>query len=327
MMQVSEGNASLKFFFELLHDGNLGVNIFFILSGFLITQLLLFEEAGLGTINIRNFYWRRVFRILPAYYFFLLVLCLMQVTGKIEISSSSWLTAITFTKYLNWNQDWITSHAWSLSIEEFFYLFWPLVFRFRMQTRIRVALLFIMISPVSKLIFLFTHWEFLKEIPLFDRMDAIAVGCFFALQREACKALLKPLAHRAIGVCFIFFIGCRYLPWLLAGLESKALNQVIHVFYGSLMNLIIAFVLLASTQLKEGIGYSLLNLGPLQFLGKISYSLYLWQQFFLYYGNFGFNSFPLNLIYLFLTALFSWYVIEKPFLAWREQIDFKRKVE
>lgn len=326
MMQVSEVSSVLRFFFELLHDGNLGVNIFFILSGFLITQLLLFEEDRLGSINIRNFYWRRAFRILPAYYFFLLVLFLMQMMGKIEISNSSWLTAFTFTKYLNWSQDWFTSHAWSLSLEEFFYLFWPLVFRFRMKIRSRIAVLFIFISPLSKFIFLFTHWSFLTEVPLFNRMDAIAVGCFFALQRNVFEVFLRALSPWSIALCFAFFIGCRALPWLLASLGWEALHQVLHVFYGSLMNIIMAFALLASTQLKDGIGYRFLNVGPLPLLGKISYSLYLWQQFYLYNSSFAFNAFPMNLLYLLLTAIFSWYAIEKPFLAWRERIDFRRSV-
>jgi len=104
------------------------------------------------------------------------------------------------------------------------------------------------------------------------------------------------------------------------------LHQVLHVFYGSLMNIIMAFALLASTQLKDGIGYRFLNVGPLPLLGKISYSLYLWQQFYLYNSSFAFNAFPMNLLYLLLTAIFSWYAIEKPFLAWRERIDFRRSV-
>lgn len=325
-MQVSGESTALKFFFELLHDGNLGVNVFFVLSGFLITRLLLFEEEYAGAISIRSFYWRRIFRILPAYYFFLLFLLVMQLLDKIQISDSSWLTAITFTKYLNWSQDWFTSHVWSLSIEEFFYLFWPLVFRFSKLVRSRVALLFILISPLSKLIFLFTHWTFLTDVPLFNRMDAIAVGCFFALHRKWFEVFLKALSPRAFGICLFVFLGCRTLPWILGNFHREALNQLLHIFYGSAINMMIALVLMASTQLKQGIVHSLLNAGPLPFLGRISYSLYLWQQFYLYNGSLRVNSFPLNLIYLFLTALFSWYVIERPFLDWRQRIDSQKKV-
>ncbi len=86
---------------NILTDGALGVNIFFVISGFLITSLMLIEEANTETVSLKNFYIRRTLRIFPAYYFLILVYFLLQLGGIISISNASWLTAITYTKYFN----------------------------------------------------------------------------------------------------------------------------------------------------------------------------------------------------------------------------------
>ncbi|RZK28413.1 MAG: acyltransferase, partial [Hymenobacter sp.] len=113
---------------DFVRDGKLGVSLFFLLSGFLITRRLLAEERERSSINLRNFYRRRLLRIVPACYFLLLVYYLAQRLGYLEIGAGSWATALTFTKYFNWHEDWYTAHLWSLSIEEQFYLAWPLLF-------------------------------------------------------------------------------------------------------------------------------------------------------------------------------------------------------
>src|SRR6476659_7374830 len=82
--------------------GHLGVNVFFVISGFLITSLLLREEEVAGNISLKNFYARRTIRIFPAYYFVLIVYGVLQLLHIISISKTSWITAITYTKYFNW---------------------------------------------------------------------------------------------------------------------------------------------------------------------------------------------------------------------------------
>ena len=119
-------NTFIRPLTNFLQDGNFGVNVFFVISGFLITTLLTNEENKNNKISLKNFYVRRVLRIFPAYYFLLLVYFVLQLLNYIQIDPAAWLTAITYTKYFNWSLDWYTAHAWSLSIEEHFYLFWPL---------------------------------------------------------------------------------------------------------------------------------------------------------------------------------------------------------
>src|SRR5580692_6717505 len=94
-------------------SGRFGVNVFFVISGFLITYLLMKEEDKTGTVSLKDFYIRRVLRIFPAYYFLLLVYFILQELGYIHISHEAWLTALTYTKYLNYLHEYYTSHAWS----------------------------------------------------------------------------------------------------------------------------------------------------------------------------------------------------------------------
>jgi peptidoglycan/LPS O-acetylase OafA/YrhL len=116
--------------------GPFGVRIFFAISGFLITSLLLYEKNKRGEISLSAFYKRRALRILPVYYFYILtVLVLDRFVGPTSIAPSSFFGAATFTTRLwgDWrhndfpSSDWPLFHTWSLSVEEQFYLLWPIV--------------------------------------------------------------------------------------------------------------------------------------------------------------------------------------------------------
>src|SRR5579871_4579551 len=104
-----------------LFDGGLGVNVFFVISGFLITSLLLAEERVTGTISIKNFYIRRIFRIFPAYYFLLLAYAYLAWLGYLNIRPVFWIMLLTYTRYIRILGEIYTAHAWSLSVEENFY--------------------------------------------------------------------------------------------------------------------------------------------------------------------------------------------------------------
>ena len=107
---------------------NLGVRCFFVLSGFLITTLLLEEFRENGRVSLRNFYARRTLRIFPAFYFFLFVVFVLMKRGWVApIGASSWIHAATYTMdYLGFHdRAWDLGHLWSLAVEEQFYLIWP----------------------------------------------------------------------------------------------------------------------------------------------------------------------------------------------------------
>ncbi|EPB6566142.1 acyltransferase family protein, partial [Pseudomonas aeruginosa] len=107
-----------------------GVNIFFVLSGFLITYLLIKEKEATGKIDIISFIKRRALRIFPLYYLAIFFLMYMNYTGRANIPNCSFVYALTYT--INFYPKECAysamSHFWSLSVEEHFYLFWPIIF-------------------------------------------------------------------------------------------------------------------------------------------------------------------------------------------------------
>jgi len=306
-------------------NGRFGVNIFFVISGFIITTLLLREEKRFGKISIKHFYIRRTLRIFPAYYFLLFFYLILQLAGYISISGSAWATALTYTKYLNYKEEYYTSHAWSLAIEENFYLLWPLIFTLGDKIRKRLAAFFILLPPFIRLYSHYHPFPWLSEQSIFIRIDAIAIGCFVALFNneivEKIKQNWNTLFLCSLGILFL-------LPWL-AALVSYTPLELIFIFFGVLTgiiaNIIITAIMLYSVYGPKGRWYKLLNSKIFNYIGILSYSLYLWQQFFISKTAWWITRFPQNLCFIFSAALISHYLIEKPFLKLKSKISTKRK--
>ncbi len=168
---------------SFLRDGQLGVNIFFVISGFLITSRLLQEEKNYGSISLKNFFIRRVLRIFPAYYFLLLIYLVIQFLGYISISEESWFYSATQTKYFNCGQDWYTAHFWSLSVEAHFYIFWPFIFLAGDKIRKFATISLILIVPLIRLYIYFTPVEWIGEFSIFTRIYAVSMGCIFSISK------------------------------------------------------------------------------------------------------------------------------------------------
>src|SRR5471030_1739244 len=103
---VAHPNRVLDFLAHAFGDGELGVSVFFVISGFLITTLLIKEQERIGQIHLGNFYMRRVFRILPAFYFYLFTIAVISYLGWIRVPRSAFIAAATFTwnyHFGNWN--------------------------------------------------------------------------------------------------------------------------------------------------------------------------------------------------------------------------------
>ena len=120
----------------LIGNSTFGVMLFFVLSGYLITGLLLSEQKKWGSISLPAFYMRRSLRIVPAFVTFLIVIAALMHQGAIHISVNRFLSAATYL--LNYSglwlpripdeETWFLGHLWTLAIEEQFYLIWPLAF-------------------------------------------------------------------------------------------------------------------------------------------------------------------------------------------------------
>jgi peptidoglycan/LPS O-acetylase OafA/YrhL len=322
----STGN--LRFPFDIPFDGDFGVNVFFVISGFLITTLLMEEEKKYGAISLKNFYIRRVFRIFPAYYLLLLVYFVLQLFSVLHFSTQSWLSSLFYYKYVNHNEDVETAHLWSLSIEEQFYLVWPFVFLFFKKAKAYFAFVIILLVFSCRTIayYKFSNASMLSDwLFIFQRADALMIGCLFALYREKLTTLLDkcmkwyflPLLLLLIYLnSWSFHLWIKYhRPHLGFLIVPIGLTTPI----GTITNLLIAVALLFSIRYKNR-WFAFLNLPFMNFIGKLSYSLYLWQQLFLMSNKLGIlNKFPFNIIGCFGAALLSYYWVERPFFRLREK--------
>jgi peptidoglycan/LPS O-acetylase OafA/YrhL len=296
-----------------IFNGRFGVNVFFVISGFLISSLLLDEERKLGSISVRDFYIRRVLRIFPAYFFLLGVYYILQRTGYIAVPKGAWITALTYTKYFNYHADFYTSHAWSLSIEEHFYLLWPLFFLLGNETRKNAAFFLVLAVPVMRCYIFNFPVSWIDEQSLFIRIDSIAMGCLFALYKDNILARLSKHWNRYFygSLCLLFLV-----PWIERAVEGSYAELVFVAFgvlTGTIANVLIAIILAYSVYGPRGLWYKALNSWILNYIGVLSYSLYLWQQLFVAKNGWWVTHFPQNIGCIFLAAIFSHYLIERPF--------------
>ena len=304
--------------------GPLGVRVFFVISGFLITTLLLNEERVRRSISLASFYKRRALRILPAYYFYILALMgigLFLPFLKVPLSSS--LSAATFTTCLwgYWDAgkmgtSWLLSHSWSLSVEEQFYILWPAALLFFRSTswRMGFAICVMILVPVFRAAFVHYNWGLDKALVthlFLTQADPVMWGCLLSLVFEKKKSLaerifrFRPFFFRIAVLAPI--VGCSFFrPGFFIVLSPTVESCVCAYLIGSLV------------LIREGLAYRLLNLSALRWIGGLSYSLYVWQQLFLVPRNafvgLWFQRFPQNIIGVALLGLGSWSLIEKPFL-------------
>lgn len=169
---------------------HLGVLVFFIISGFLITSLMMRERETTGTISLKRFYLRRVLRIFPAFYAFILVLAIAVWLGAAHLTGRDFAFALTYTVNYVPSPPWRTGHLWSLSIEEQFYLLWPLtLLMLRERRALILAIAAIFAGPLVRVAI--REWIFhvdphslggmTKSFPAM--FDYLAVGCALALLR------------------------------------------------------------------------------------------------------------------------------------------------
>jgi peptidoglycan/LPS O-acetylase OafA/YrhL len=309
-----------RFSVEQIFSGSLGVLIFFVLSGFLITYLLAKEEAASGRICLRSFYLRRAIRILPVFFVFLLAMGIIDATTALSVPKCNYLTAITMTKNMGC-ANWIDGHLWSLSVEEQFYLLWPVVFLFgRGKWRAGFALLMIVSAPLFRIWFYLLQYD-MRQFATPSNMDSLMIGSvagyFVAVSPAAALRLvaIAPSFLRCVAVITLF--GTNVLQ--THGMFGRAL-----VPFGVTIQSVCAVYLMASYALNpRGLGYAILNWRPIAYLGVLSYSIYIWQQpFFSQPVDLGWTSpgilaFPFNIFGAISVAMLSFHAIEKPLLKLR----------
>ena len=312
-----------------IDPGDFGVSVFFIISGFLITTLLL-KELDSSRIRLWDFYLRRFFRIFPPYYVYLACIALLSFWHVARFSLGTWLSAVTYSSnYYPYklshpeSSGWLLGHTWSLSLEEQFYCFWPACLSLLKQARSLVlGIALLVLAPLARVATLHffpgTHFDDQIYRMFHTRIDTIMAGCVLAL--ASAQPTLRARLDRATSwrwsapAAFIMLI-CN----LIAGVHSDTYRLS---FGLSVECLFLAFLIYCCTR-NVSRGFDRIINGPaLRHLGVISYSLYLWQQ--LYTGPV--NPFGRHraiipiLVASFISAEISYHLVEKTSHVWRDKM-------
>jgi peptidoglycan/LPS O-acetylase OafA/YrhL len=299
---------------------NLGVRVFFVISGFLITGILMKESGRPGGISLRRFYLRRTMRIFPAYYVFVATLVVLTALGAFAVTSNDLVHALTYTTNYDPGRTKQVGHLWSLAVEEQFYLLWPLtIIALGLRRAWAAALVVVIAAPLLRALeyhFFTPEWQELVNNTFETTADAIAMGCLLALT-------LDRFVRRR------WFLRILDAPWVIALLLVVALilgkwgvsNLLLSV---SLLNVAVALAIAYCVLRPASLAGRFLNLRPLVFIGVLSYSIYLWQQLFLNRESQSLiATFPVNLVLVAMCALGSYYLVERPFLRWRPRVELR----
>ena len=314
---------------RMFSGGFIGVDLFFVISGFLITWLALGEFNNSGRINVRHFYMRRALRLVPALLFFLLVNIAVAVYSDqlAQIMPSVWATLFY---YLNWKVYFTLEvapgfgHLWSLSVEEQYYMLWPLCLLLLLRSRRAVPLL--VLAALAVLLHRNLVWhEDGNWLPLYlrtdMRLDTLLLGalCAFFWQSEYLARLFN--GRLAGSVLFIAFLAMTLL------LDSRHASY--YTWGASLVALLgCGFIFNCSAGAGNTRG-GIFNKAWIEYLGRRSYGLYLWHfPVFLWCGKLqpGLPTWLVITIAVgvtFLLTEFSWRVIERPFNRMRHHFSYQ----
>ena len=299
--------------------GALGVDIFFGISGFLICSRLLDEQRESGRIRLGRFYTRRAFRILPPYLTYLAVLAVLAATGLVAIGPKAWLSCLLFFRnYLPGPQgagDY-TGHFWSLSVEEHFYLLWPGLLLLCGIPRARRLVVCLAAGIAAwRLVEFRQAWlaRCLPGVGFFPRtdirLDGLLWGCWAALLLQApgwrarLERWLSPWAWLLLLGAFAACVHCQpplAMMWQAVLIPLLLLGTVLH---------------------PGAPAGRLLETAALRWVGRLSYSLYLWNSLFfagmdkprpLPLGPL--QELPWSILPVFACAALSYYLVERPMI-------------
>tara|TARA_R110002012_G_scaffold99980_2_gene238444 strand:+ start:130975 stop:132081 length:1107 start_codon:yes stop_codon:yes gene_type:complete len=331
---------SLKNFFEegpfIFHLGEIAVTFFFVLSGFLITYLILEEENKTGRLNVRKFYLRRLLRIWPVYYLMLFIgFFVFPYSWDFfnfwpqEISDNNFSSAFLYYLFFLPNVSTVSNpvgfQSWSIGVEEQFYLFWPVIFYFILSKRYRFVILIIiyLALPIIKISPKFLDYEFLSTLKNFfvrARFENMALGGLAALLfYKNWVANKKKLMAFGIVILIFFLIFEIELP----------LNLETIIYPLLFVNLILFTIINSSSK-------GFLEAKPFKYLGKISYGLYMYHLIPIYilinffypdgrlFSNVFINQVLFHLSVLALTIMvssLSYHFMEKPLLKYKNKFN------
>lgn len=319
---------------KIISLGTIGVTIFFVLSGFLITRILLNNKETIENrwIIIKNFIIRRTLRIFPIYYILIITLYFFASETGTTLKQN-FIYYLTYTSnvsmYLRQSWDGMLSHVWSLAVEEQFYLIWPWLLVFVNKKRILgVIISFIVIGILSfyliPLLFSLKKFYILLSITCFDALGIGGLLAYIAVYKDIYNKTLRNTLRLLciLGLIMIFLFVYFKIPHLSFRLLATFVGVYILYF--------------AVYEKPTFIHRYLFENRFLIFIGKISYGMYLyhmvlqwiWVKFIVH--NIHINHIPYQIYSFFIIKFIilislswaSWKLIEEPILGLKKHFEY-----
>jgi peptidoglycan/LPS O-acetylase OafA/YrhL len=302
------GSSNFPKFYFLGGLAAVGLIVFFVLSGFLITTVLMREQDRTGTISLKNFYIRRFLRIFPVAYLYIAVIALLSFLGVIGLRPHDLAFAVSYLMDFHHDRAWYLGHLWYLTVEEQFYLIWPVatvILGFRKSFFAALACLaFIPVSAIS-IARLFPE---LPGLGVPAGAASILTGCVLALRFDWLRGK-EVFASKLFSVALVGAVAIRLYTWNI----GRPLPG-----FGYLLNILIALSVFRCVAVPHDFVGRILNSRVLMFVGGLSYSVYIWQQLLLPPTPPG-SSFPRNIFAAVAIALASFYLVERPCLKLKKR--------
>lgn len=308
----------LGYSYSRFFNGPLGVNIFFVLSGFLITTLCIKEINHTKTLSLKSFYYRRFLRIFPVAYFYITIILILNLLLMLGIAwyqfVGAYLYIINFSYFRSHQFAPYFGHYWSLSIEEQFYLIFPFLLKLNKRLFLFSIIFIIFVLPVlclmqyyypvinQGILYAVTHY--------FIKFQAIAIGCLFSvltINKSFDSAYLSKtkVAGNVLAIFLIFY------------LKYDSFYSIRAVYVNCSISMLTGYAIVSNLVPSKDFFFKLLNFKPLVSLGVLSYSIYIWHVLFTVNNTHLSRyvvGFPYNLIWIVAVPCLSYYGFERYFL-------------
>jgi peptidoglycan/LPS O-acetylase OafA/YrhL len=342
MLQHLVGLANLPGIMKTLPWGHLGVTLFFVLSGFLITGILIRSrdavEASTQTVGFaaRQFYARRFLRIFPLYYFIIAVGLVLAIPPVREI----WVWLVSYTMNilvsLKGDENFLYSNFWSLAVEEQFYVMWPWIVLFAPRKwLLPITIAMISCGPLWRA---YAFTQGVNAVALYKLtpacLDSLGVGALLA-QAHRSRLTINTISRVTNGLALPVGVFVSLCLWALVYFEINWSANI--VLFDLSIALIFCWFINSASIGFGGTAGRVMEWRPLVYCGKISYGMYVYHQFAppifslafakfgITYDQHGWLNFFLGSALTILISSASWYLLEQPFNNLKRHFDYQTK--